>query len=243
MITYKRNAIIIGALFIITMLAGAIESNVAAPILQGPLINIYPKDSLVKIGALLILVMSIGIVGIAIMLFPVLKKHNETIAITYVSFRTIECVFLIVGAVVSLFLITLSQNYITAGAPENSYFQTISNLAITVRYSSYQIAMSILGLGSLMLCYLLYQSKLIPRWLAAWGFIGYTLLLASALLDIIGIIDTVSGAGMLLYIPGGLWEVLLFPVWLFVKGFNTSTIASVQCANHQEVNHQEVNHQ
>ncbi|PKM95959.1 MAG: DUF4386 domain-containing protein [Firmicutes bacterium HGW-Firmicutes-1] len=226
--TYKKNAIIVGVLFIITMIAGLIESNVAAPILQGPLNNVYPNEILVKIGALLILVMSIGIVGIAIMLFPIFKKYNQTIAITYVSFRTIECVFLIVGAVISLLLIKLSQKYITTGASDTSYYETIHNLAIAVRYSTYQIAMCILGLGSIMICYLLYQSKLIPKWLSAWGLFGYALLLASSLLDILGIIDTVSGSGMMMYIPGGLWELLVFPLWLFVKGFNTSVIPSVK---------------
>ena len=217
-----------GVLFIITMIAGIIESNFSAPILQGPLNTIYPNEIQVKIGALLILVMSIGIVCIAITLFPVLKRHNETIAITYVCFRTIECAFLIVGAVISLLLITLSQNCITAGAPDTSNFEIIRKIAITVRYSAYQIAMIILDLGSLMLCYLLYQSKLIPRWLSAWGFIGYALLLTRALLDLLGIIDTVHDVGMMMYIPGGLWELLVFSLWLFVKGFHSSAITSVQ---------------
>jgi len=220
--TYKKNAIIVGALFVITSILGIIESNLVAPILQGSLNNVNQNEMLMKIGALLILSMSIGIVGIAIMLFPVLKKLNETIAITYVSFRTIECVFLIVGAVILLFLIALSKNYITAGPQDASYYQTISNLAITIRYSAFQIAMTILGLGSMMLCYLLYRSKLIPRWLSAWGFIGYALLFTSALLDILGIIDTIHGRGSMMYIPGGLWELIIFPLWLFVKGFNTS---------------------
>jgi hypothetical protein len=227
--TYKVNAIIVGALFIITMIAGIIESNLIAPVLQGSLNAVYPNELLVKTGVLLILVMSIGIVGIAIILFPVLKKQNETIAVTYVGFRAIECVFYLIGAIASLVLITLSQNYITAAAPDASYFQTISNLAITVRNSAYQIALCILGFGSsLMFGYLLYRSKLIPKWLSAWGLIGYALLLVSALLDILGIIDTVHGLGMMLYIPGGLFEVIAFPLWLIVKGFNTSEIACVK---------------
>src|ERR1035437_3209857 len=119
--TYRKNAVIVGALFIITMIAGLIESNISAPLLQGSLNAIYPNEILIKTGAILILIMSIGIVGIAIALFPVLKKHNETIAITYISFRTIECVFLIVAAVVSILLITLSQNYIAAGTADASY--------------------------------------------------------------------------------------------------------------------------
>jgi hypothetical protein len=171
--------------------------------------------------------MSIGIVGISIMIFPVLKKFNLTTAITYVSFRTIECVFLIVGAVVSLFLITLSRNYISSGTLDVSYFQTISSSAISVRYLAYQIAMVILGLGSMMVCHLLFQSKLIPRWLSVWGFIGYALLFASALLDILGIVDTIHGIGMMMYIPGGVFELIIFPLWLMIKGFNSSALALV----------------
>jgi hypothetical protein len=160
-------------------------------------------------------------------LFRVLKTHNETIAITYISFRAIECVLLIVGAISYLFLITLSREYINAGAPDASYFQTLGALAIQVRYSAYQIAMVILGFGSLMLCYLLYQSKLIPRFISVWGLVGYALLLASALLDISGIVDTVHGAGSMMYIPGGLFELFLFPIWLIAKGFNPSAITTL----------------
>jgi hypothetical protein len=80
--------------------------------------------------------------------------------------------------------------------------------------------MVILGLNSLGLCGLLFTSRLIPQWLAAWGFIGYVLLLASALLDIAGVINSLQGTGMLLYLPGGLFELLGFPLWLILKGFN-----------------------
>jgi hypothetical protein len=168
--------------------------------------------------------MSIGIAGIATTLFPVIKRHSETIAITYVCFRTVECGLLIVGTIGSLFLITLSQEFIKAGAPEASYFQTLGVLAVRVRYAAYQIAMVVLGVGSLMLFYLFLKSKLIPRFISIWGLVGYAFLLASALLDIFGVIDTVKGAGAVLYIPGGLFELVVFPIWLIVKGFNPAAI-------------------
>jgi len=225
----RKSAIIVGALFIITTIVGMVDAYFVAPILDTPnyLNKISANENQIILGAFLILAMSIGIVGIALMLFQVLKTHNETIAITYVSFRSIECVLLIVGAISYLFLITLSRQYINAGAPDASYFQNLGALAIQMRYSAYQIAMVILGLGSLMLCYLLYQSKLVPRFISIWGFVGYALLLASALLDISGIIDTVHGAGSMMYIPGGLFELFLFPIWLITKGFNPSAITSV----------------
>jgi len=123
-------------------------------------------------------------------------------------------------------MISLSQEYINAGISEGSHFQALAILVIKTKYIVYQIAMIILGLGSLFLCYLFFKTKLIPRWLSSWGFIGYVFLLASGLLDLAGIVDTVDGKGILMYVPGGLWELIAFPAWLFIKGFNTSAIAS-----------------
>ena len=220
----RKSAIIVGILFIITMIMGMINAYFIAPVaVNAPLVDIFPNKILAITGSLLVLGMAIGIVGIAVMLFPILKKYNETIAITYVSFRVIECVLLIVGVIGSLSLIVLSQAYIQAGAPDASYFQTIGNLIIAVSNVAYQIAMVILGLGSMMLCYLLYQTKLIPRFISVWGFIGYVLLLVSALLDIFGVIDT-QGVGMIMYLPGTIFELILLPAWLIIKGFNPSAI-------------------
>jgi len=99
-------------------------------------------------------------------------------------------------------------------------YQSMASLAFGIRMSCYQIAMVILGLNSLALCALFFKTNLLPRWISATGFIGYLLLLASAVLDLCGIIDT-TGAGGLLYIPGGLFEVVLLPAWLIVKGFKS----------------------
>ena len=86
--------------------------------------------------------------------------------------------------------------------------------------------MIILGFGSLFLCYSLYVSRLVPRFLSIWGGIGYGLLLLSLVLDICGVIDTTNGLGSILYVPGGLWELIVFPLWLFIKGFNISLLSS-----------------
>ena len=76
-----------------------------------------------------------------------------------------------------------------------------------------------------MLAYLLYQSKLIPRSISVLGLIGGAVLLAGTSLAMLGLIDVDQGAGMLAVLPGGLFELIL-PIWLFVKGFNPSVIAS-----------------
>lgn len=75
------------------------------------------------------------------------------------------------------------------------------------------------GLGGLIFSYLLYQSLLVPRLLSVLGIIGYAVLSIGVLSDLSGYFNMNSDLGMLLYIPGGLFELFL-PVWLFIKGFN-----------------------
>lgn len=224
--SYKKNAIVIGALFIITMLAGMVDAYFVAPELNYPLSYIHQIEHKILLGTFSVLIMAIGIVGIAIAFYPVVKKESEPIALTYVIFRAIECILLIVGPLCYLFLIALGREYVNLEISEPSFFETLAVLAVKVKYYSYQIAMIVLGLGSLFLCYSLYKSKLVPRFLSIWGLFGYAMLLLSAILDISGIVDTTTGSGAILYIPGGLWEIIVFPLWLFVKGFNLSFINS-----------------
>ena len=73
--------------------------------------------------------------------------------------------------------------------------------------------------------YVFYQSKLIPRWLSGWGFLGAALSLAAALLTIFGQIIPFSTVFILLNFPIGVQEMVL-AAWLIVKGFNSSAIAS-----------------
>ena len=223
--TDKKIARSIGLLFVITMILGMIDAYAVAPILNNPLSNISLNETRVIIGAFSILLMSIGVVFIAILLYPILKEHNKYIAVTYVSFRIMECLLLTVGVIVYLLLIILSQEFIKEGSPDHSYFQTIAALAIEARYSAYHVAMFILSIASIMLCYLFYQKRLIPRLISVVGLIGYTLVLLSAPLDILDIIDTTDTGGIM-YVPGAIFELILLPIWLIVKGFNSSTVTS-----------------
>jgi len=217
----NKIAKIVGWLFVITMIVGMVDAYLVAPILKKTITDFYSNQSLMIAGAMLIMVMAIGIVGIAVVIYPFFRRYSETIAITYVSFRTIECVLLVVGSIVYLFLILLSKEFITAGSPDASHFQSIGTLAIGIRYFAYQIAMIFLGLCGTLFSYLLYKTKLIPKPISTLGLISYILLLASALLDIFGIIST-QGLGIIMYIPGTLFELILLPLWLILKGFNAS---------------------
>lgn len=212
----KFLARLIGALFVITTLMGMIDAYVAAPVLRGPLADISDNVPAVLLGGLMRLFMAIGVVGIAVAFLPVIRRYNEVIAMSYLAFRTAECVLLSLGVCTHIILIGLSRNYSGEAA--------LAEAATSFSRTTYQMAMAILGVGSTLLCLLLLRARLIPAWIAGLGVIGYVLLLASAVLDLVGVVDTLNGAGAAMYIPGGLFEFIILPVWLWTRGFSENHV-------------------
>jgi hypothetical protein len=219
----KRDAVlarVIGALFILTMLMGMVDAYAAAPILRGPLEQIHLARGLVLTGGVMRLLMSIGVVGIAMAFLPIVRPYNETIAVSYLGFRLAECVLLALGVGGHVFLLGLSEDFAEAGAGAAPLFHTLARSALELTDITYQIAMTLLGLIATMHCTVLLRARLIPPAIAGLGIVGYALVLASALLAIVGAIDTTAAPGALLYVPGGLFELVVLPGWLFWKGFS-----------------------
>jgi len=207
--------------------AGVLGSVFFGPILDAPdyLINVSENENQMVILCLFILIMGFAVAGIGIMMYPILKKHNEALALGYVGFRVIEGVLFIVSVVSLLSLLTLSQEFVKAGAPDASHFQTLGTLLQEEQYWVYHMGTISFGLAAPIFYYLLYQSKLIPRFLSVWGLIGVPLWLAASLLIMFGSLTASSGLVMFLYLPIGVNEMVL-AVWLIVKGFNSSAINS-----------------
>jgi hypothetical protein len=164
-----------------------------------------------------------AVVGIGVLLFPLLKQHNETIALGYLVTRVFEAIFLMVGIICLLLLVPLSQEYAQAGAADASSLQAVSTLALAGNDLAYQIAMIGLSIGSLPFCYVLYQSKLVPRFISLLGLIGYPALLILMVIETFGL--GVGPAIYILIVPGMMFEIG-FALWLLVKGFDSTTIAS-----------------
>ena len=221
----KKSARIVGVLFITATVSYMLGSGFLEPILNAPdyLVNVSANENQVLIGMLLELVNCVAVVGIPVMLFPIFKKHNEALALGYVGFRIIESVIVIVGSISLLSLLSLSQEFVKSGAPDASYFPTLGTSLLVARDWTILLGVNIVfPLDALILNYILYRSKLIPRWLSGWGLIGAILLLARAacLLAIFGFHQFV-----LLALP--IWvQEMVFATWLIVKGFNLSAIAS-----------------
>ncbi|QUL54341.1 DUF4386 domain-containing protein [Paenibacillus tritici] len=212
----NRNARVAGVLFLVSTGAYMIGSGLLNPILQEPefLAGIFVDRTRVTAGLLLEWINAIAVVGIAMLLYPVLKKYNEAFATGYLSSRILESALLMISLIAPIVLITLSEDYASAEASGHSHLQSIADLAVEAHFMLFQLAMIVLSLGSLLLCYVLYRSELVPRWLSVIGFIGYAGLLTSSCLAISG-----HDTGSILYIPGAIFEIVL-PLWLLVKGFN-----------------------
>jgi hypothetical protein len=223
--THRKDAIIIGALFIAATLAGLL-SIVFLPNLDAPdyLANLSANENQVLIGGLLEFAMAILIAGISIWLYPILRLQNETLAPGYVVARTIEVIIFIIGVISLLTLLTLSQEFVKAGTPDAPYFQTLGTLLLAVREWGGGVCSTIVfSLSALMLNYILYRSKLVPRWLSGWGLIGAVLYLASGFMPLFGY-DSRSTIFVISEIPLGVYE-MVFAVWLIVVGFNPSAFA------------------
>ena len=190
------------------------------------LVSVSTNGSLVATAALLIFIGGAAAIGIAISLYPVLRKYNEGLALGAVGFRTAEGVLDIVGFLCLLLLITLSQQFVKAGAPDSSYFQTLGVLAVSGYHLVENVGkLMIFAIGCLLYYIIFYRTKLIPRWLSGWGLVAGIFTMVSCLLVMYGLIAPFSTAQIVLNLPI-LPQELVLAVWLIVKGFNPSVIAS-----------------
>ena len=171
------------------------------------------------------LITAVAVVGTGIALFPIFREHNEALALCYAGGRIIEGVFIVVTAIGALSLLTLSREYV-AGVPDVSSFQTLGTVLLAERDWNFLIGPNTLfSLNALIVSYLLYQSRLVPRFLSVWGLIGAPLILAASLLRVFGVLTLFSPIAALLALPIALNEMVL-AVWLIVNGFTSSIIVS-----------------
>src|SRR3954452_13237896 len=196
----RHTARIVGVLFLAGYLAYGVGSLIATGIVDSD--DRGNSTASFVAGIALMLLNSAFVIGIGVLMLPILRAHNKAIAAGYLGTRIFEGVVLALG-VVSLIVLTSSD-------------------AIDANAVFYNIAEAGLGIGSLFFCALLFRTRLVPRWLAVWGFIGYACFAGGNVLELFG----VAGAGVVGAVPGGLFE-LTFAIWLIARGFaSTATVRS-----------------
>jgi len=225
----RKTAIIVGVLFIIATAFLFIGESFYKPILSSPdyLDNAYPNKIIVIIGILLEFICVLAMPLIPVFLFPILKKHNEALALGYVGFRFFEAVLYFDMEINKLSLINVSQDYLNKGGMDASYFQNIGSSIQSENDWAFSIYVVVFTLGALMLYSVLYKSKLIPRFISAWGFIAAAFLLTGSVLIMVDMFTGISelGLNLIFATPIAVNEMVL-AIWLIFKGFNPSAIAS-----------------
>jgi hypothetical protein len=175
---------------------------------------------MLAIGAILWLMTVAGDAAHGILMFPVLKPHSERLAIGYLASRIIDAVFLAIYSLFVLLQIPLGSAYLKAVAPTTFSLQALSTVLIQATQYADNIGWIALGLAGIMLNSVFYRTRLVPRWIAAWGLVGYAIICCGMISELMG-----SSLGLVSELPGGLWEVFVGG-WLIVKGFNASAFVS-----------------
>ena len=215
-----------GVLFLITFFTAIPAYFFYVPVLDDPryIVGAAGADTSVSFGAFLELLLIIANIGTAVVLFPILRRQNEVLALGCVTARIVECVFIALGILSLLTLVTLRQE--AAGADTVSLVAVGESLVALHDWTRLLGPGFVVGLGNgLMLGYLMYQSALVPRGMAVLGLIGGPLIIASGVAVLLGVIEAGSVWQGIATIPEFFWELSL-GIWLTVKGFNSSVIAS-----------------
>lgn len=225
--TDRKYAISAGVLFILADLVGFLSFPFMAPLnATNYLESVSTKAGLVVTRAVLLFIGGAAAVGIGISLYPVLRKYSEGLALGSAVFRTAEGVFDFISVLGLLILITLSQQFVKAGAPDPSYFQTFGVLSVSgFHWAVNVVKLMAFSIGCLLYYLVFYRTKLIPRWLSGWGVVAAIMTMLSALLVMYGLIAPFSTAQVILNLPI-LPQELVLAVWLIVKGFNPSAATS-----------------
>jgi Domain of unknown function (DUF4386) len=222
----RKRTIIAGSLYIVGTVAGVLSISTAVDA-SDYLLKASANANQVLSCALFQFIMTIAYVGFAITLYPILRKHMESLAFGFLSFRIIAAVLNIIGFISLLLLLSLSQQFVKAGTPDISYFQTLGDLLRTGRDFVNHVAMTLtLSVGSLMFYFLLYQTKLIPRWLSLWGLSGTIITMLASFLIMFHVIDIITKTYIVLNLPLILLEIVL-AIWFIAKGFDPNVMSSI----------------
>lgn len=157
--------------------------------------------------------------GIAILLYPVLKVHNESLALGFLGSRIIAVLFVLIGTITLLLILKLSRDFVNVNSPGSSHYHVIGDLLKAARDLLNHVGMIIvLCIGGIMLNIQLIQSELIPEWISVWGILGSVLAIFASILVVTRHVRIITPAYIILNIPIALQEIV-FAAWLIFRGF------------------------
>jgi hypothetical protein len=220
--TYRTTATVVGIVWLAGFVLAVVGNNLILSILGMPnhLSTVSAHSMQVAIGGVVMLICAAAEVALGVLMFPVLKQHDDRIALGYLGSKIVDAIFFTIWVIFLLIQIPLGSEYLKAAAVGASSLQALSSVSLQASQYAYQISQIAVVFAGFLLCYMFFRTKMVPRWVAVWGLAGYAVLLCGSMLEILGF-----NLHLIQTIPGGLWE-LFICVWLIAKGFNSSAFVS-----------------
>ena len=219
----RSTAVIVGILFIIGTASGILSAVFTGSILGAPdfLVQIAANKTQMVTGAFFVLLMGFSLAMVPVIMYPLFKKQNGSLALGAVVFRgPLEAATYILMVVSWLLLVIVSQEAAKADAQAASQFQALGAVLLRANEMINPVLEIVFSLGALMFYTLFYQSRLIPRWLSGWGLIGAVVYLAAGVMALFG-----TELGFLLALLGV--QEIVMALWLIIKGFSQPAITSL----------------
>ncbi len=225
--SWRKLALAGGVLYLMTFIFSIPAVFLYGTVLTDPAYIVGPgADSQVLLGAFFDLVTALACIGTAVALYPVIRRQSEAFSIGFVTTRVFEGAVIIIGVVSLMAVVTLRQTGAAAGT-DTSALIAVGQGLVAVRDATFLVGPGVVpGLNALLLGYVLYRSRLVPRAIPAMGLIGAPVFLASAGLSVLGLNEQVSTLSLIALPLIFFWELSL-GLWLTFKGFRPAAVAAL----------------
>src|SRR6202050_3381639 len=234
----RKTALVAGVFYLITFV------SIPTLALYGPVKNhrdwILGSGSHtgVLVGGFLEVIVALAGIGTAVTLYPVIKRHNEGVALGFVTARVLEAAMIFTGVISLLSLVTLRQDLGAAAGANAAALVTTAAAHVAVYNWTFLLSQSLMpGINALLLGSLMYRSRLVPRIIPVLGLIGAPLLIGTVIATLFGGLKL--GSPELAALPVAAWELSL-GLWLVVKGFKPSPITADMTATSTALAYQDV---
>jgi hypothetical protein len=229
---FKTAARVAGVLYIIATVA-IIASGPFVASIDSPefLTAVAAEENQVMLGVLLQLAWVLSVMFIPVVMYPVLKLYSETGALGFFGLRFTEALLSLIYVVIQLTMLGLSREFVS-GSGDASVFEASGTVLLEARDWAFAMGAGLaFNLSALLLNYILYRSRLVPRWLSVWGFLGAALWM---IVWFPQIYDVELGVLEVVFVPIALQE-MVFAVYLIVRGFDSAAIARLSAARERVV--------
>jgi hypothetical protein len=221
----RATARLVGVLFIVATVTSIIGGSLLLT-LDDPdyLIEVAAHENQIILGVLLEFILALSVIGTAALLLPVLKPHGEGMAVGYVAVRTVEATFILIASTTALLVLTLSQDWGSAGGVG---VEPVGSVLLSAReWALFVGTLIVFGVSAVILNALLYRSRLVPVWLSLLGLVGGLLLLTSAVVEMFAYgADAPVALQLVGAAPIALQEMIL-AVLLIWKGFAATSVVA-----------------